>query len=128
LQKKQLIWDTYNKLKFSEDPIFHGTGNEIRDFFYISDAIDLIDYLISHNDSLMIVNGGTGIGTTIYDVINKIKNLIKSDKEIVFNQVPRTGDPFSLSASTLLLDKIGFVSKVSLNEGLSKTIFSYESS
>lgn len=38
----------------------------------------------------------------------------------------RVGDPFSLLASTILLDKIGFKPKILINEGLNKTVFNYE--
>lgn len=126
-QKKQLIWEAYKKLKFDETSIFHGTGNEVRDFFYITDAINLIDCLIKRDDKLTIINGGTGIKTTVSEVVNKIKFLIKSDKEIIFNGKNRIGDPFSLLASTLLFDKIAFKPKIFLSEGLNKTVLYYES-
>lgn len=124
--KKQLIWEAYCRLKSSEKPIFFGTGNEVRDFFFISDAINLIEYLIKYDKKFIIVNGGTGIGTTINNIIYKIRDIIKTDKNIIFNQVYRTGDPYSLIASNLLLSKIGFVAKVSLDEGLKYTISGYE--
>lgn len=126
IQKKQIIWDTFNKLKYSDKPIFFGTGNEIRDFFYISDAINLIELLIKRNRKFTIINGGTGIGTTVIELIKIIKDILGYDKEIIFNQLNRDGDPFSLVASFLFLKKIGFVSKITLIDGLRKTILSYD--
>lgn len=93
-QKKQLIWEAYKRLKFDDTPVFYGTGNEVRDFFYISDAINLIDCLIKRNDKLIIINGGTGIKTTVNMVVNKIKFLIKSEKEIIFNGKKKSWRPF----------------------------------
>ena len=126
LLRKQLIWEAYKKIISLESPIFHGTGKEVRDFLYISDVIDLIEHLINHAKGLTIVNGGTGIGTTTKNVTYAIKDLIRSNKEIIFNNINRLGDPISLIASTKRLRKIGFQSKVLFKDGLKDTILKYE--
>lgn len=125
--KKQLIWDAYCRLKSFDKPVFSGSGNEKRDFLFVSDAVDLIEFLINFNRKFIVVNGGTGNGTTIQDVICKIRDLMKTDKELIFNQVARSGDPFALVASDSILNKIGFNAKISLDEGLKKTIEAYDS-
>ena len=44
--KKQLIWDTLQKVKQKKRMEFNGSGNELRDFIYIDDAIKAFDFLL----------------------------------------------------------------------------------
>ena len=59
--KKQLLWDIYQKIKKNDELVLYGTGNETRDFIYISDIIRIIDMVIQkaefRGEALNIANG-----------------------------------------------------------------------
>ena len=60
--RKQLIWDTLQKVKQKKRMEFNGSGNELRDFIYIDDAIKAFDLLLRKKikTNYEIFNCGTG--------------------------------------------------------------------
>ncbi len=96
-------------------------GEQIRDFIYIDDLAEA-HVLTLTLSGLHIFNVGTEIGNKVIDIVKKIF-------EIVGYKVPldykgeRTGDVPALVASAEKIKKeLGWNAKVSLDEGLQKTI------
>ena len=84
--KKQLLWDACKKISNSRDEVtFLGTGNETRDFIHISDVLNLFDIVIRRNDKFLIINGGTGIKSTVKSVVEMLREIINTNVKISFN-------------------------------------------
>ena len=85
--KKQLIWDTLQKVKQKKRMEFNGSGNELRDFIYIDDAIKAFDLLLrkKNKTNYEIFNCGTGKSITVKKIVNLILKLKKSKKKPYFN-------------------------------------------
>jgi len=83
--KKQIIWDACKKLK-KQNFNFYGSGQEKRDFLNIKDLIKLINLILKDKKSKnnLILNVGTGKGTKISLLINKIKKNLKIKNRINF--------------------------------------------
>ena len=123
--KKQLLWDLCTKLNSgSKDVVLGGSGEEIRDWMYVADAVELL-YIVSKNSSKngFIVNGGTGIPTSINDVA---KIIIQSwgspDIQHSFSGVSRSGDPPCLLADTGISRSLGFSPAITVDEGIPKYV------
>lgn len=115
------------KAALSKQPIpLYWKGEQVRDFIYIEDLASA-HILPLTSKGLHIYNVGTQNGVKVIDVIKKIF-------EIVGYEVPmedkgeRKGDVAELVASSQKIQKgLGWSAKVSLDEGLRKTIEFFKS-
>lgn len=110
--KKQLLWDTCNRLKNMDKPshlVCFGTGYEERDWIHINDVCMGLYELISSDDTMpFAINMGTGVANTVSNLISLLCkywfNTDESNVNISFNQESRVGDPFSLVAGCEIKD------------------------
>src|SRR3954453_13812357 len=104
-----------------EDVTIFGTGRQTRSFCYVSDLVDGIIRLMESN-----VNDPVNIGNphemTIEDIARAIIRLTGSKSQLVYRPLPeddpKVRQPDITRARTLL----GWAPKVSLEEGLTKTL------
>jgi UDP-glucose 4-epimerase len=119
--KKQLLWDLFQKIKLSKEYIIElwGTGNESRDFIYIDDLIRGIHMLIDNAkfDSSA-YNLGSGIETSINDVVKIFVDSFDSTIKYNFNGNVREGDPNNWRANISKMSSIGFSPEISLADGI----------
>ena len=129
--EKQLLWDVCNKLNVTNDKkiLLNGTGNELRDWLHISDAVELM-WLLGQENSLQqtFVNGGTGVGITIRDITSMLMINWGQGYQAEFSGIVREGDPKSLIADITLVKEIGFSNKVSLFTGVGNVVKWFRSS
>lgn len=124
--KKQIFWDACNKLhKNNVIAKFYGTGEQIRDFLYIDDAVDLIYKTAFAESPHHILNGGTGTGLTINQVLSKVKEIIHSNAAIVYNNYENAFEPKYYIADITEAITLGWKPMYSINEGLNKYIIWY---
>ncbi|MDD4969991.1 MAG: NAD-dependent epimerase/dehydratase family protein [Paludibacter sp.] len=71
------------KVQKNEELTVYGDGNSAKDYIYIKDMIDL-SYQLSISDEVGIFNLGSGIGTSINQIIDQIKKTTKSKLNINF--------------------------------------------
>ncbi|MEM3143591.1 MAG: NAD-dependent epimerase/dehydratase family protein [Candidatus Nitrosotenuis sp.] len=116
------------KMKKNEPITVFGKGDQIRDYVYIEDVSPFFDKVISSNiaDNLTL-NMGTGVGSSILDVINQI-SINMNIKPVIEFKPERPGEISNFVADTTLLERM-FASKpnTSLSEGISKTVEWYKS-
>lgn len=117
--KKQLLWDSYHKIKDAkEEVVFWGTGEETRDFIHVADVMVIFEKLLQKSDKFTIINGGTGIKYTIKDVVEMVRNFVNKDINIKFNQEVNIGNPIYYWACLNKLETFDFKIKVKLEDGL----------
>ena len=121
---KQLLWDLCHRLQQSLSILeLHGTGNEIRDWLFVQDAVRV---LIAAADKAsctpFFVNGGTGIGTCVRDIATTLCQVWGEFPQIKFSGKQRSGDPFSLVADTQCLQTLGYIPKHKLAEGMEEYV------
>jgi dTDP-glucose 4,6-dehydratase len=107
----------------------YGTGNQTRSFCYVADLIDGI-YRLSVADKS--VSGPINIGNpterTMLEFAQEIKRLTNSPSEIVFQPLPTADDPKQRRPDiTKAQSVLGWEPKVTLEEGLKKTIEYFQS-
>ena len=117
---KQLLWDACIKLRNvgNEEVVFWGTGKETRDWIYIDDAVELINVATMSPLYFTLVNGGSGVRTTVYDTLNLLNTALGSTAKIIFNQTIRPGDPIFYHANIKAIKSMGWKPNTSLQEGI----------
>lgn len=117
--KKQLFWDLYNKFAFQDEITLWGTGDESRDFIYISDIVNCINIIINKSDfNAAKINIANGKQSTIKEVSNIFLKVLNTDKKIHFSGNTRKGDPVNWEADISDLKQWGYSPKISLEEGI----------
>jgi UDP-glucose 4-epimerase len=121
--RKQLLWDVAQHLRTNPARLeLGGTGEEMRDWLYIDDAVELLA-LASHwaERAVRVVNGGTGIATSVRATVGALVQALGCETEQVFTGQVRAGDPRILIADTRRSTNLGFHPRVSLSTGMQRT-------
>jgi len=119
--RKQLLWDLCWRLCSGEQTlVLSGTGAEIRDW---TDVRDVARFLVKLDEwpqskPFQIINGGSGIGTSVAEIAEMVANSWGGDIAVEFSGVVRIGDPLSLVADPAFTDAAGFVWKIPVAEGI----------
>jgi len=118
---------TSNALK-NEKLIITGDGVQIRSWCYIDDFLDAVEScLIRTKIEGNSFNIGNPLETvTIYELAKKIINHIKSDSKIEFNEHMGIDVDLRVPDISKAQEMLGFMPKVSLEDGLKKTIEWYK--
>jgi len=120
LLRKQLLWDLVGKV-LAPGPVLTlgGTGEELRDFLYAEDAAYLVRLAgESRGRGPTVINGGSGLGTSVRTVAELVAKESRAGKEISFSGRPRAGDPTALVADVSRLRGIGFSPRWELADGV----------
>ncbi len=117
--RRQLIWDACRKLSDNPDGAeFWGTGDETRDWIHVSDAARLIHACLVSDSPPHILNGGSGIKTTIADTLrNLAEPLGMSISAVHFNGLIKKGDPMYYWADVVDSSSIGWSPQTSMEDG-----------
>ena len=121
--KKQLFWDLNKKLKESRIITLFGTGEESRDFIYISDLVQAIDIVIQKGSFCgQSINVANNEELTINRVANLFYNYIDPTVSPGFVGKNRKGDPINWKADINKLTQLGYSKKVTIEKGLANYI------
>jgi dTDP-L-rhamnose 4-epimerase len=97
-------------------------GEESRDFVHVSDVARAVQLAVnSDRANGGILNVGSGIPTTIWEVAIALKNSYSSESEIVVTGESRIGDiRHGFADLTLIKERLGFSPTVSFQEGVER--------
>lgn len=97
-----------------------GTGKPLREFLYVDDLSRAIEYLIFNKPEESLLNIGSGIEITIYDLAKKIKEVVEFEGQLNFDSTKPDGNPRKLLDSSTI-NKLGWSPEVDLDNGLRLT-------
>lgn len=123
--EKQLIWDLCTKLKRAGNSpvLLGGTGKELRDWVHVTDAAALLWLVRAQCDaSCPVINGGTGIATSIHEVAGIVCEAWGEGVGVTFSGIARAGDPPCLVADCTKAAHLGFKPGVRLGDGIYETV------
>lgn len=111
-----------HKAKENNEPTFSiwGSGNPKREFLYVDELSDSIEFLLDQNTDQDLFNIGSGQEVSIKTLAGKIKEVIGYRGELLFDISMPDGNPRKLLDSSLI-NNLGWKSKVDLDDGLYKT-------
>lgn len=110
-----------------ENPVkVWGSGNQTRAFLYVEDMAEGMIASIEKYPVPDPINLGTDDEISIKDVIQKIITISGIDAKVEYDLTKPDGSPRRNSDNKKMVEKVGFVPKVNLDEGLQKTIAWYK--
>lgn len=120
-----VIPKTIQRILLGEAPIIFNDGSQTRDFVFVEDSVKAIILISKLEEKGIVVNIGTGIETSIYDLVHLIKRLM-GYKGKIEQREQRNGDVSRHRANTDLLYKLtGYKPRTKLEDGLRATIKYY---
>ena len=122
-ENSRVISSLIRRIITGEDPlVVWGDGTAVRDFIFSTDVADAIIQVMQKKIEKPI-NIGSGTGVSIKKLVNTLlsSGMIKKKPKVVFDKTKPTGDKIIL-LDTSLAKSYGITNKISLKEGLDKTI------
>lgn len=102
-----------------------GTGNQSRDFVYVSDVVSALKVVSESNDSVgEVYNIGTGKATSLNELVKFISTITNSNIPIEYKEA-REGDIPDSIADITKLRELGYKGKYDVEKGLTEYIGSY---
>jgi UDP-glucose 4-epimerase len=123
-QRKYVMFDLLLKLMKKPNTLnILGTGQEERDFIFVDDVVDAL-LLISDSKQAQgrIFNVGTGVGTTISEVVKRILGIVGLSPRITYTGSSWKGNISRMVPDITKIAALGFRPKYSLDEGLKKLV------
>ena len=119
------------KLFSSHNPNYKN-GEQLRDFIYVKDVVDVCHFLLNHRKDSGIYNLGTGTARTFLDLVTSTFNALKISPNISFIDTPediRDKYQYFTEANMKKIKSIGYgKSFTSLEEGVQDYVNNYLSS
>lgn len=111
-----------HKAKVNKDLEFTvwGTGAPLREFLYVDDLAQAIEFIILNDIEEEVLNVGSGFEVSIINLVELIKDTIGYKGEIIFDKNYPDGNPRKLLDSNKL-SNYGWSAKTRLDEGLKIT-------
>ena len=104
-----------------------GDGMDLKDFLYIDDCIDGLILAMEKLEEFEPINVASGIPVTIRDVLTQIlKSADYDDADVQYDSSKPTMIPKRMIDISLAKEKLGFEPKVSLQDGIHKTVQWYK--
>ncbi len=104
-----------------------GDGSAVRDFMYVSDMVEALLLTLENYAECQPLNIGSGQPVTIKESVELILRVTGNPATAVYDDSKPTTIPFRVVDLTKAETVLGFKAKVSLEEGLKKTIDWYRS-
>jgi GDP-L-fucose synthase len=97
-----------------------GSGMPLREFLYVDDLSNCINFIIQNKIDSDLLNVGSGVEISILDLAKKIKTLVGFEGELNFDNTKPDGNPRKLLDSTYI-NNLGWEASTNLDDGLKKT-------
>ncbi len=103
--------------------IVHGEGSQTRDYVFISDVIDALSAAATAATvSQLVINVGSGTAVSLNELVTVVGAAMNTTLEPLFNSSESGGVHAMCADLTLAAQKLGYRPRVSLPEGLRRTI------
>lgn len=120
-----VIPKTINKILNGEKPIIFKDGTQTRDFVFVKDIVKGIIAVSKLNKKGIVVNIGSGIETSITDLVNIICSLMLYHGEIDWQEQRAADVSRHCADNSLLWELTGYKPTTKLEDGLKETIKYY---
>lgn len=124
-QPRYVMYDFIKKLKKTPQILeVLGTGEQIRDYCYVSDMVDVFMAVAEKGDS--IYNAAGGVSTSITELAELMVAVLSPDADICYTGTSWKGDITTLTADITKLKQLGVEPKILLRDGVQKLIQWFE--
>ena len=122
-ENSMVISSLIRRIIEGENPlIVWGDGSAVRDFIFSEDVAEAMIQIMQKKIEKPI-NIGSGAGISIKELVNTLlsSKMIDKKPKVIFDNTKQTGDKIRI-LDTSLAKNYGIINKISLKEGLDKTI------
>lgn len=103
--------------------VIHGSGNQSRDFVYIDDAVRALERAATtQNIDRTCINIGSGVGTTMTQLVDAIETLVETRVHRLYNQEEASGVSRLVADISLAAQLLDWSPRISLQQGLDNII------
>jgi UDP-glucose 4-epimerase len=103
--------------------VMHGDGSQTRDYVFVEDVVSaMISAATAPNVNQMVFNIGSGLETSIRDLIRTIMQVLGITVEAIANPRNDPGVSRMRADISLARDRLGYQPRISLEEGLRLTL------
>lgn len=103
--------------------VIHGDGKQSRDYVYVDDVVDaMVSAAITPQANQLIINVGSGVETSVNDLVKLVLDVTGSSPQVIRNLQHEGGPPRMQADISLAKSKLGYKPKISLKEGLQRTL------
>jgi len=101
----------------------HGDGSQTRDYIYVDDVVSaMVAASTAPNINGQVINVGSGIETSIKDLIRQVLEVTNSKANVVYNSQTSGGVSHMKADLNLAKEKLRFTPSIKLEEGLRFTL------
>lgn len=108
------------KVNQDKSVVIWGTGTPRREFLHVDDLADACYYLLEHYDGEQLVNVGSGVDVTIFELANLVKQIVGFNGEIELDPSKPDGTPRKLM-DVSKMHSLGWKHEIALNKGVFTT-------
>tara|TARA_B100000073_G_C23727229_1_gene569655 strand:+ start:391 stop:1308 length:918 start_codon:yes stop_codon:yes gene_type:complete len=108
------------KINSSKEFKIWGTGKPLREFLFVDDFADAVQFIIDNDINEKLLNIGSGKEISILDLVKLIKNIINFEGELIFDSEKPDGNPRKLLDSSKI-NSLGWIPKTELVDGIERT-------
>lgn len=120
--KKQLLWDLCGKFAAGGAVELGGTGNELRDWTDVRDAVRALDQVTRlASDQAPVLNLATSVATSVREIASTAARHwggVNEEAKVSFSGRSRPGDPFSLVANIDRMRVHGIECAIPVTQGI----------
>jgi UDP-glucose 4-epimerase len=102
--------------------IFHGDGNQTRDYVYVDDVVNALVSAAVRGVNGQVINIGSGTETSVRDLASMVVDVTDANPEEVFNPRMSGGVSRMCADITLAKEKLNYVPLITLEKGIRLTI------
>jgi len=109
-----------NKILLGDEIVIWGNGSVIRDFIAIEDVAELIFSIANSPNSGGVFNVGSGVGSSISEIISLIKNSLGIEAKLKFLPSRAFDPPRVILNPQKVMDQFFWSPKISIQDGIDK--------
>ncbi len=98
-----------------------GDGGMVRDYIHVSDLVRMILAIVNGEPAHPIYNLGSGVGTSVSEVLGAIRDAVGVDFPVVEMPIPKTFVRRVVLDTSRFTDEFGIVPTVELVDGIKET-------
>jgi UDP-glucose 4-epimerase len=103
--------------------VVHGDGNQTRDYVYVDDVVfAMVAAASAPSVNRQVINIGSGQETSVRELVRQVVEVTAGSPEVVYNPRVEAGVSRMRADLSLATQKLNYLPKVSLSEGLRLTL------
>jgi len=119
----RIFWDICQQVINDDIVQLGGSGDETRDFINLKDFCEAVELVLKRSSfNGEIYNLASGKEVRIAELAKLVLSAFGSNKELNFTTIIRKGDPFNWCADITAIQKLGFVPKIEISQGINEYV------